>query len=147
MNYSEFTKKQLIELVKELTAVKGESVTGSKIAYQECLKVVKNHKQENFIAIYLDNAYKVIESRLVTLGTLNQSLVHPREVFAPAIELRAASIIVGHNHPSGNTEPSNEDILVTKRLIEAGKILGIDILDHIIFTANSHTSLKAENLM
>ena len=69
---------------------------------------------------------------MITMGTLNQSLIHPREIFAPAIELRAASVILIHSHPSGDTKPSQQDIEITKRLSEVGEIMGIKVMDHVI---------------
>ena len=84
---------------------------------------------------------------MVYIGTLNQTLVFPREVFADAIVDRAASIYIAHNHPSGNTDPSREDISVTKRLQEAGKLLGIEIQDHVIITDDSHYSFKANHIL
>ncbi|MEA2018297.1 MAG: DNA repair protein RadC [Campylobacterota bacterium] len=107
----------------------------------------KNKTQEHFITIYLDGANHIIESRVISIGTLNQSLVHPREVFSPAIEKRAASIIVAHNHPSGTLKPSREDLKVTERLKESGKILGIELLDHIIISVNGYLSFKDEDLL
>jgi DNA repair protein RadC len=106
---------------------------------------LKNKKQEHFAVVYLDGGNNIIESRVVSIGTLNQSLVHPREVFAPAIELRSASIIVCHNHPSGTLEPSTADLQITKRLKEAGKLLGIELLDHVIITQEGYYSMNNEN--
>ncbi len=94
----------------------------------------RDSKREHFAAFYLDTQGRVIERQIVSIGTLDASLVHPREVFEPAVSLRAASIIVAHNHPSGNLEPSREDIEITKQLVEAGKILDIQIIDHVIVT-------------
>ncbi len=88
--------------------------------------------QEHFICVSLNGANEVISTRVVSIGILTKTLVHPREVFCDAIKDRAASIIVAHNHPSGNLSPSREDILLTNRLYEAGDILGIKLLDHII---------------
>ncbi len=104
----------------------------------------KNKKQEHFVVIYLDGGNHIMETRVITIGTINQSLVHPREVFSPAIEKRATSIIVAHNHPSGILSPSREDLLVTDRLKQAGKILGIEVLDHIIIGENGFYSFKEE---
>lgn len=100
-------------------------------------------KQEHLVLITLDGANNLINKRVIFIGTLNSSIIHPREIFAEAITDRAASIIIAHNHPSGNREPSNEDILTTERIKQAGKLLGINLLDHIIVTKDSHTSLKA----
>lgn len=83
---------------------------------------------------------------LTSLGTLSASLVHPREVFRLAVMKGVASIVLGHNHPSGNTEPSEEDIKLTRRLVEAGRILGIEVLDHVIIASNNHFSFKATGL-
>lgn len=88
--------------------------------------------QEHFICVSLNGANEIIATRVVSIGILTKALVHPREVFSDAIKERAASIIIAHNHPSGNVSPSKEDILITNRLYEAGAILGIKLLDHII---------------
>ncbi len=99
------------------------------------------------MALYLDGANNLLETKVITIGTLNQSLVHPREVFSYAIEKRCASIIVAHNHPSAILKPSSEDIEVTKRLKESGKILGIELLDHVIFTKDDFVSLKEDGVL
>ena len=102
----------------------------------------RNKKQEYFICITLNGAGEVIDCRVVTVGILNQSLVHPREVFVDAITDRAASVILVHNHPSGSLDPSTQDLGITRQLAEAGSILGIRVLDHIIVTKNGYASLK-----
>jgi DNA repair protein RadC len=96
-----------------------------------------NKKQEHFIVISLDSAHQVIRAKIVSIGTVNRTIVHPREVFTGAIRDMAVAVIVAHNHPSGKLEPSTEDIAVTKRLMQAGEILGIQMLDHIIFGRNN----------
>ncbi len=101
---------------------------------------ITTKKQEYFQCISLTGANEVIECRTITIGLLNSSQVHPREVFADAITDRAASVIFVHNHPSGQTKPSPEDVRVTQRLCDAGKILGISILDHIIVTEKEYYS-------
>ena len=88
--------------------------------------------QEHFICISLNGANEIIAVRVVSVGTLNRTIVHPQEVYSDPLKDRAAAIIVAHNHPSGNASPSNEDVLLTNRLYEAGNILGIKLLDHII---------------
>ncbi len=95
---------------------------------------IRDKKQEYFVCLTLDGANRLIAKRTITIGTLTASLVHPREVFADAITDRAASIIVAHNHPSGNLEPSQADHEVTQRLADASRLLGIAMLDHIIMT-------------
>lgn len=121
-------------------------ITSSDDVFEE-LKDYSTARQEHFIVCYLDGAHNIIENRVITVGTLNQSLVHPREVFSPAIEKRAASIIIAHNHPSGILKPSEEDLSVTQRLKEAGKILGIELLDHIILIENGFLSFRNEDLL
>lgn len=103
--------------------------------------------KEHFYVFHLNsrNTIKLVE--LISLGTLNSSLVHPREVFTRAVGERTASVIIAHNHPSGEQEPSVDDIAVTQRLAEAGRILDIELLDHIIFCKESHTSLKEKGLI
>ncbi|MCD6427862.1 MAG: DNA repair protein RadC [Caldisericaceae bacterium] len=108
---------------------------------------LKNKKQEYFLTFTLDGANNLIKKRVVFIGTLNRSLVHPREVFADAITDRAASIIFVHNHPSGSLVPSKEDKLITNRLVEVGNIIGIKVLDHIIISKNGYLSFQAEGLI
>ena len=103
---------------------------------------IRSKQQEYFVCITLNGACEVIKKRIVSMGLLNQSLVHPREVFADAITDRCASVIRVHNHPSGNLKPSQADLDVTKRLCNSGSILGIEVLDHIIVTKNGWESLK-----
>ncbi len=98
--------------------------------------------QEQFIVISLNGAHEIIKKRVVTVGLINRTLVHPREVFIGPLMDKATSIIIAHNHPSGNLTPSAEDIKVTDLLINAGKILGIFILDHIIFSSDTFFSMK-----
>lgn len=108
---------------------------------------IKEKKQEYFLCLALNGANEVIGNRVVTVGLLNANRVHPREIFVDAITDRAASIILAHNHPSGVLKPSIDDISTTKRLIEAGKILGISVLDHIIVTKKSYLSLKEKGFI
>lgn len=93
---------------------------------------LRDAKQETFTVILLDSKNRYLREETVALGSLNQSIVHPREVFRPAIQGAAASVILLHNHPSGDPSPSEEDVRVTERLVEAGRLLGIRVLDHII---------------
>jgi DNA repair protein RadC len=104
-------------------------------------------KKENFIILSLDSRNNLIKDNIVSIGTLNANLVHPREVFKEAIDNRAASIIISHNHPSADPEPSEDDLEITKRLIEAGKIMGIDVLDHVVITRNKVFSFKEKGLI
>ncbi|HEX7483692.1 MAG TPA: DNA repair protein RadC [Candidatus Saccharimonadales bacterium] len=102
---------------------------------------IRDKKQEYFVCLTLDGANRLIATRIITIGTLTSSLVHPREVFAAAITDRAASIIVAHNHPSGNLVPSEPDNKITKKIQDAGKILGIKLVDHILVTKSDYCSI------
>ncbi len=108
---------------------------------------LRDKKQEYFLTLTVDGANNLIQKRTVFIGTLNQSLVHPREVFVDAVSDRAAGIILVHNHPSGSNEPTREDFIVTHRLVEAGKIMGIEILDHIIVSKKNHFSFQKKGLL
>ena len=108
---------------------------------------IGKEKKEHFLILSLDSRSNLIRENIVSVGTLNANLVHPREVFKEAIDARAASVILAHNHPSGDPEPSEDDLEITKRLIEAGKIIGIDVLDHIIITKNKSPFSFKENKM
>jgi DNA repair protein RadC len=103
-------------------------------------------KKEHFLALLLDTRNQLIKVCQISVGSLDSSIVHPREVFKEAIAASAASIIVAHNHPSGNPAASEEDIQLTKRLAEAGQIVGIDVLDHVITGDNTFLSLKRAGL-
>jgi DNA repair protein RadC len=107
----------------------------------EQLSNIRDKKQEYFVCLTLDGANRLIAKRIITIGTLTASLVHPREVFAEAITDRAASIIVAHNHPSGNLEPSQADTQITERLKIAGELLGISLVDHIVVTSRGSASI------
>lgn len=101
---------------------------------------------EHFKVVYLNVRRKVLCCKTLFIGTLDESVVHPREVFKVALELGAAGVILMHNHPSGNPEPSREDISITKRLVEAGKIMGVEVLDHVIIGRSGYCSLAEDGL-
>jgi DNA repair protein RadC len=103
---------------------------------------LKDKKKEYFLAILLDTRNQLIKVAEISVGSLDSSVVHPREVYKEAISASAASVIFVHNHPSGDTEASEDDIQLTKRLVEAGEIVGIDVLDHVIIGGKNHASLK-----
>lgn len=103
--------------------------------------MLRDLKKEIFKVVLLNSANRIIRDVTISEGTLNASLVHPREVFKAAIDDRAASVILLHNHPSGNPEPSAEDISITEQLRQAGKIMGIPVRDHIIVAGSHFTSL------
>lgn len=108
---------------------------------------IKENKKENFIVLYLDARNKLIYKDTVSIGILNSNLVHPREVFEPAVRYLAAQIILAHNHPSGNPEPSEDDLVLTKKLVESGKILGIEVFDHIIVAKDGFFSFKDKGII
>ncbi len=135
------------ELGKRLLKDKKATLIMSPKEVWEELKDIRDNKKEHFIAFFLDTRNQVIKREIISVGSLNANLVHPREVFEPAIAHLVAQIILAHNHPSGDSEPSEDDLEITKRLVESGKILGIDVIDHIIVTRNSFISLKEKNLM
>ena len=118
---------------------------GIKIHHPEDILSLVRHfvdrQQEHFLCISLNGAHEVIRVRVVTIGLVDQSHVHPREVFADVIADRASGIIVAHNHPSGQVRPSRADLEITQRLKAAGEILGIELLDHVIFSAKDYYSL------
>ncbi|MEH7112088.1 DNA repair protein RadC [Neobacillus niacini] len=103
--------------------------------------------QEHFVCLYLNTKNQVLHKQTIFIGSLNASIVHPREVFREALKRSAASIICLHNHPSGDPAPSREDIDVTKRLVECGKMIGIDVLDHLIIGENKFVSLKEKGYL
>lgn len=112
-----------------------------------CFEAIRTMPQEVFAVMSLNGANHPIKTRWVTVGLLDASQVHPREVFADPITDRAASVILAHNHPSGALEASPEDIALTKRLVKAGELLGIKVLDHLIVTSSGFVSLKQEGVM
>lgn len=131
----------LFELGKRYLMPADRPIISSTSDAVEQLNNIRDKKQEYFVVLTLDGANRLINNTIVFQGTLNQSLIHPREIFAQAIEDRAASIIVAHNHPNGSSEPSLEDIEITRKLKEAGKLLGIEVIDHIIVTKQSYRSV------
>jgi DNA repair protein RadC len=108
---------------------------------------IKDKAKEHFKLILLDNRNKIIGISTISIGTLNASLVHPREIFKEAIIHNSASVVLAHNHPSGDPEPSEEDIKITERLVESGKILGIEVIDHIIIGKTNFASFKERGLL
>lgn len=111
------------------------------------IKSIGKEDKEHFVVLSLDARNNLIKISKVSVGSLNASIVHPREVFEPAVRHLAAQVILAHNHPSGNVEPSEGDLVITKRLIEAGEILGIEIMDHVIITTNNFYSFKENDLI
>lgn len=111
------------------------------------MEEMRHLDREHFWALLLNTKNQVLAREVVAIGTLNSSAVHPRELFKSAVRRSAAALILVHNHPSGDPAPSQEDLAVTRRLVEAGRILGIEVLDHLIIGDNRYVSLKAEGLL
>ena len=131
-----------LELSKRYLLTSDQPIIDSPEKAVEQLADIRDRKQEYFVCLTLDGANRLIAKRIITIGTLTASLVHPREVFAEAITDRAASIIVAHNHPSGSLESSQADRDVTLRLRDAGELLGIRMIDHIIVTVKAHAMIN-----
>jgi len=130
-----------VELVQRNSSKDGVVVSSAEDAVA-LLGDIRDKQQEYFVCLSLDGGNRLIAKRIVTIGTLTASLVHPREVFADPLQDRAASIIVAHNHPSGNLQPSDADRQVTIRLKEAGELFGIQLIDHIVVTKTDFKSLN-----
>lgn len=129
-----------------LKSKKSVLVLSPKEIWQE-LKDLRNEKKEYFVVFYLDIRNQVIKKEIISIGTLTANLVHPREVFEPAVRNLAAQVILAHNHPSGVVSPSDEDLEMTKRLVKAGEILGIEVIDHVIVSKDKFLSFKKEGLL
>lgn len=132
-----------LKLVKENSFLYPDrNVKSPDDAYKLLIKFLADIDREYFLVVCLDTKNQPTAINICHIGSLNTSIVHPREVLKPAILSNSASIIVAHNHPSNDPTPSREDIEVTRRLVEAGKIIGIDVLDHLIICADKFISLK-----
>ncbi|MBV6479373.1 MAG: hypothetical protein HGGPFJEG_02144 [Ignavibacteria bacterium] len=136
-----------IEEEKKFERKKFSSLTSPEEIFRILNQKISSYSKEHFYVISLDTRNYFIGMDEISTGTLTASLVHPRETFESAIKRHAAHIIMAHNHPSGETDPSEDDLKITKRLVEAGKIMGINVLDHIIFTKSSFMSFKEKNLL
>jgi len=162
LNYDELSKVKGIGSAKACTILASQELVKRALKIQdETLPIIRSTKdvvaqavylrdkiREHLMTIYLNARNEMVWKKQSTfIGTLNANLVHPREIFAEALKQNAASIILVHNHPSGDSEPSEDDIEVTKRILEAGKIMGIDVLDHIIITKTKVFSFKENKLI
>ncbi|HOK17604.1 MAG TPA: DNA repair protein RadC [Candidatus Paceibacterota bacterium] len=162
MSYEDLTKIKGINLAKACTILAAaELVKRSLKIQEETLPIIHSTKdvlaqavylrqktREHFMTIYLNARSEMIWKKESTfIGTLNASLVHPREIFTEALKQNAAAVILVHNHPSGDAEPSQDDLEITKRIVEAGKIMGIDVLDHVIITKTHVFSFKEKGIL
>lgn len=139
-----------IELGRRLVA--SEAVLPAKISSPEdaaayLMERLRFLRKEHFVTLHLDTKHQVVGEEVVSIGSLNASIAHPREIFRTALKRNAAAIVCAHNHPSGDPSPSPEDVMVTERLIAAGKILGIEVLDHIVFGDKRYISLRERGLI
>ncbi len=125
----------------------GESVCSSKKVFEHFHELLRDQKKERFYSLLLDSKHCIIKKDLVSVGTLNLSIVHPREVFVTAIREAASHILLVHNHPSGDPTPSPEDIQVTKRLARVGQLIGIEVIDHVIIGCGTYISFVEEGLI
>lgn len=129
----------------QVPAYKSKELTDQEKVYRLIKSKLKDYHKEHFYIIALNSRnYSIAE---VSVGSLNASIVHPREVFAEAIKNKAASVVFAHNHPSGDPEPSEDDLEITKRLVESGKILGIEVADHIIVAKDGFFSFKNKGII
>jgi DNA repair protein RadC len=133
-------------LSQRLSPKKEDTISSPKDVFKLVIDY-KNKKKEYLIGIYLDARRQLIAKKVISIGTLDTSLIHPREVFNPAVRYNAALIIVVHNHPSGDSAPSLEDKKITQKLIMAGEILGIGLIDHLIITKDDYFSFKDHGLI
>jgi DNA repair protein RadC len=142
--------KACFELAKRMelaSDVEDFTITSPQSVVKAVRARIKDKAKEHFMLIILNTRNKVTSINNVSVGTLNASLVHPREVFRDAIRQSASSVVLAHNHPSGDETPSEEDLKITKRLVEAGKIIGIEVLDHIIIGKDGFCSFKEKGLI
>ncbi len=141
--------KSAFELAKRKDEHDGKQIPVK--SHHDVIKLIrqrlKDKKKEHFLILCLDTRNNLIKIISISTGTLDTNLVHPREVFKEAIQSLSSSIILVHNHPSGSPEPSEADIDITKRIVETGKVVGIDVLDHIIVTENKSFSFKEKGLL
>lgn len=137
----------VVEIAQRLYQVQMSPHIDSSDDILKIISYIKNRKREHFVALYLNARQQLIKTYTVSIGSIDTSIAHPREVFEPAIRCHASSIIVAHNHPSGDPQPSHADVLLTKRLQQAGSLLGIELLDHIIIAQEKHVSMRECNIL
>ncbi|MFM9329410.1 RadC family protein [Paenibacillus mesotrionivorans] len=139
----------MLKLARALTVPSGEIHTfGSpKDAFTLLAPELSHLTKEHFVCLFLNTKNHLITKQIISIGSLNATIVHPREVFRAAIQRCSASIICAHNHPSGDSTPSPEDVALTKRLVSVGELIGIEVLDHIIIGSGNFVSLKEQGLM
>lgn len=142
MTANELTKVREIKVSYRAPKRVAQVVDGPEAVFRFVRSIVQGDAREHFVALYLDARNRPIAYQAVSVGTATASLVHPREVFQPAILVGAVGLVVAHNHPSGDASPSAADLGVTERLVEAGSILGITLLDHVVVTDRAYYSFQ-----
>ena len=161
LNYKDLTKVKGIDSAKACTILAAQELVKRSLGMGEAtLSIIRSTKdviaqavymrdktREHLMALFLNARNEMIFKKPMFIGTLNANLVHPREIFQEALKQNAASVVLIHNHPSGDSEPSEDDLVVTKRIVEAGKIMGMDVLDHVIIAKNKVFSFKEKRLM
>ncbi len=138
-----------IELGRRLFSKENDhlpKVESPQIAF-ELTRDLAEHKKEYFVSLYLNAKNQVLKRETISIGSLFSNMVHPREVFAPALEVSAAAIVLAHNHPSGDPEPSPEDRRLTERLVEAGKLMGVEVLDHLVIARKGFVSFQERGFL
>lgn len=138
---------ELARRIAKSMPLKRPSIKGPQDVATLLTEEMRHLNQEYFVVLLLSTKNQVIKKETISIGTLNSTQIHPRELFKPAIRHSAAAIILVHNHPSGDPTPSTEDIEVTKKLVESGKLMGIQVLDHLIIGDNHYTSMKEKGLL
>lgn len=133
-------------LANEKKEKKGKIISSVQLG-EELVAEMKDYQQEHFVVLYLNTKNELIKKRTIFIGSLNQSVAHPREIFKIGVKCSAARLILCHNHPSGDPEPSSQDIAFTKRMVECGKVMGMAVLDHFIVGESSYISLLEEGAM
>jgi DNA repair protein RadC len=142
--------KAALELGKRLTTetfILKHTVTNPEQVANIFMEQMRYLRREEFRAVYVNVKQQILAAETISVGSLNCSIVHPREVFKPAVKRSASAVILLHNHPSGDPTPSKEDVQVTRRLVEAGKLLGIDLLDHVIIGDGNYISMRERGLI
>lgn len=132
---------------KKINSINQIKITSSTSIYEYYKSILEEKKQEYFYCVYLDTKNHILKDKLLFIGTINESLIHPREIFKEAYLLSASSIICIHNHPAGSVEPSKSDIITTNQIKESGKLLGIKLLDHIIIGKDNYYSFNDNGLI
>jgi DNA repair protein RadC len=143
----EIARRLVIKNIPPRTSFGRNDKLGPKEIYKAVRSKIVNYHKEHLLAISLDNRNKIIGVDTISIGTLNSNLIHPRETFEVAIKRHAAQIILVHNHPSGELTPSEDDLKVTKNLISAGRLLDIEVIDHLIISKKGYFSMKEKKII